>query len=622
MSKAIFLSKVEGKPGKVYYPLSLQTLPQPTPQGTELLVRMTAAALNHRDVFLRQHLYPGVTFDVPMGADGVGTVVGAGPGVLNPERWQGKRVILNPGVGWKDSPDGPEDPTGYKIMGGTKFYNKGTLQDYITIEESELEEAPEHLSDAEAAALPLAGLTGWRALVSKAGEKNSSKGAAILITGIGGGVALSTLLFAVARGADVYVTSSSEEKLQKAIELGAKGGVNYKEDGWEKKLLGMLPGGKKNFDAIIDGAGGDSVEKANMDQTGGILSVYGMTVSPVMPFTMTAVLKNIDVRGSTMGSRKEFKDMVEFVKSHKIHPVVSRTVQAELSDVAALDGLFQDMKDSKQFGKLVFEFGKSSGTAFPDSRIVDNSRVMDMDTEIAQHYGPGMSFYLSHINSARERADRKRSQLMVGVLTADSGPWMRIDGISFQQRKSHALTRFLQRYCATLRELYSTNQMLHRKINQLCSDSLQLTRDMTKLNRHMGAFHGVILETCQADTLTRLIESIYEIHGWKFPGGLMLGEHVDLDRETLSRIYTEAAKDVKKEMVTKKAVGLSEKYHVALQRYDQIVHHRSASPFRTECIFARWLGAKKSTHPGMYQFWERLFPVCYNRTVQESSEMF
>ncbi|PTU19585.1 hypothetical protein P175DRAFT_0483157 [Aspergillus ochraceoroseus IBT 24754] len=544
MSKAIFLSKVEGKPGKVYYPLSLQTLPQPTPQGTELLVRMTAAALNHRDVFLRQHLYPGVTFDVPMGADGVGTVVGAGPGVLNPERWQGKRVILNPGVGWKDSPDGPEDPTGYKIMGGTKFYNKGTLQDYITIEESELEEAPEHLSDAEAAALPLAGLTGWRALVSKAGEKNSSKGAAILITGIGGGVALSTLLFAVARGADVYVTSSSEEKLQKAIELGAKGGVNYKEDGWEKKLLGMLPGGKKNFDAIIDGAGGDSVEKSvKLLKTGGILSVYGMTVSPVMPFTMTAVLKNIDVRGSTMGSRKEFKDMVEFVKSHKIHPVVSRTVQAELSDVAALDGLFQDMKDSKQFGKLVFEFGKSSGTWISSQTSFfcpARHRVMDMDTEMAQHYGPGMSFYLSHINSARERADRKRSQLMVG------------------------------RYCATLRELYSTNQMLHRKINQLCSDSLQLTRDMTKLNRHMGAFHGVILETCQADTLTRLIESIYEIHGWKFPGGLMLGEHVDLDRETLSRIYTEAAKDVKKEMVTKKAVGLSEKYHVALQRYDQV----------------------------------------------------
>ena len=70
------------------------------------------------------------------------------------------------------------------------------------------------------------------------------------------------LRFAVARGAHVYVTSSSQEKIQKANELGAAGGVNYKEAGWDKKLLGMLPSGKKNFDAIIDGAGGDSIEKA------------------------------------------------------------------------------------------------------------------------------------------------------------------------------------------------------------------------------------------------------------------------------------------------------------------------------------------------------------------------
>lgn len=81
-----------------------------------------------------------------------------------------------------------------------------------------------------------------------------------------------------------------------------------------------------------------------------------------MPFVMPAVLKNIDVRGSTMGSRKEFKDMVNFVSTHKVHPIVSRVIQTELSDVAALDGLFQDMKDGKQFGKLVIEFGKSSGS--------------------------------------------------------------------------------------------------------------------------------------------------------------------------------------------------------------------------------------------------------------------
>lgn len=79
-----------------------------------------------------------------------------------------------------------------------------------------------------------------------------------------------------------------------------------------------------------------------------------------MPFLMQAVLKNIDVRGSTMGSRKEFKDMVDFVKANKIYPVVSRTVQSELDDLASLDSLFDDMKQGKQFGKLVIEFGKPS----------------------------------------------------------------------------------------------------------------------------------------------------------------------------------------------------------------------------------------------------------------------
>lgn len=81
-----------------------------------------------------------------------------------------------------------------------------------------------------------------------------------------------------------------------------------------------------------------------------------------MPFLMQAVLKNIDVRGTTMGSRKEFKDMIEFVKANKIHPVISRVVQTDLSDIEGLDSLFQDMKEGKQFGKLVIEFGKASGS--------------------------------------------------------------------------------------------------------------------------------------------------------------------------------------------------------------------------------------------------------------------
>ncbi|KAG5294522.1 alcohol dehydrogenase [Histoplasma ohiense] len=360
--QAITIDSIDGKPGKpgqVYYPLSIKKLPIPRPQGNELLIKLTAAALNHRDLFLRQHLYPGVSFDVPLLADGVGIVISAGPEVKEPQSWIQRRVVLNPGTGWLDSEEGPEAPTGYAIMGGTKFNSKGTLQEYVTIDVGEVEEAPAHLTDVEAAALPLTGLTAWRALVTKAGAKNSGKGAAILITGIGGGVALMALRFAVARGVHVVVTSSSDEKLKLAAGLGAKGGVNYKEPEWEKKALELLPAGKRNYDAIIDGAGGDSIEKGvKLLKAGGILSVYGMTVSPKMPFITPAFLKNIEVKGTTMGSRKEFKDMINFVNEQKIKPIISRVVQG-IDNVKAIDGLFDDMKNGTQFGKLVIELVNS-----------------------------------------------------------------------------------------------------------------------------------------------------------------------------------------------------------------------------------------------------------------------
>jgi len=130
----------------------------------------------------------------------------------------------------------------------------------VCVEESEVEEAPSHLSPAEAAALPLTGLTGWRAFVTKSG--NAEAGNNILVTGIGGGVALNVLQFAVAKGCNVYVTSGDEAKIEKAKNMGAKGGVNYKTEGWEKELKKLLPKDRPYVDAIIDGAGGDVVKKA------------------------------------------------------------------------------------------------------------------------------------------------------------------------------------------------------------------------------------------------------------------------------------------------------------------------------------------------------------------------
>jgi NADPH:quinone reductase-like Zn-dependent oxidoreductase len=167
-------------------------------------------------------------------------------------------VLLNPGTGWKDSLDGPEHPKGYSIMGGTKSNPVGTLQDVCVLDAGELEECPEHLNDEEAAALPLTGLTAWRAFWVKSG--NAVAGRNILVTGIGGGVALMVLLFAVAQGCNVYVTSGNQEKIDKAVKLGAKGGVIYKEKDWDKKLQAILPKDRQYLDAIVDGAGGDVVK--------------------------------------------------------------------------------------------------------------------------------------------------------------------------------------------------------------------------------------------------------------------------------------------------------------------------------------------------------------------------
>ncbi|OTA69408.1 oxidoreductase [Hypoxylon sp. EC38] len=362
MPQALTIKKVDGKPGQVYYPLQLTQVPKPTPGPKELLVKIQAAALNHRDVFIRQHLYPGISFTNPLLADGFGTVVEAGSEA--PSSFVGKNVILTPSRGWTSSPDGPEDPSKFSVIGGSALYAVGTAQDYVLVDADEVEIAPPHLTSHEAAALPLVGVTAWRALVTKGlnGNASSAAGKNILVTGIGGGVALAALQFAVALGSNVYVSSGDASKLEKAKALGAKGGVSYKDASWEKQLLSQLPPSRPYLDVVVDGAGGDIVSKSvKLLRPGGVIAIYGMTVGPKMDWTMSAVMKNLDLRGSTMGSRAEFRDMVEFVRKQQIRPVVSRVVKG-LDNIEAIDDLFEDMRKGKQFGKLVIEISPSEET--------------------------------------------------------------------------------------------------------------------------------------------------------------------------------------------------------------------------------------------------------------------
>lgn len=171
------------------------------------------------DLWILKGMYPGIVLGSVLGSDAVGYITENPP----PQLKLGARVILNPSSGWISDERGPE--TRLRILGLLPC--NGTLtEEPIAMDHDDLVPCPAHLSAAEAAALPIAGLTAYRALFTKALVKKDEY---ILVTGIGGGVALFALQFAVAIGAHVYVTSSNPEKIQKAIDLGAKGGVNYKD---------------------------------------------------------------------------------------------------------------------------------------------------------------------------------------------------------------------------------------------------------------------------------------------------------------------------------------------------------------------------------------------------------
>ncbi|KAK5054519.1 hypothetical protein LTR84_001410 [Exophiala bonariae] len=357
-SKAVVMRWIPGKKGEVYYPIEFATLRVPKPEGSDVLVRLSAAALNHRDFFLRQDLYPMPQFGMALGSDGVGMVVDIGPNASG--LWMNRRVIVNPGQGWVSDPEAPESAKGYLTLGASPA-GTGTMQQYMLVDQADVVSCPEHLTDAEAAAMPAAGLTAWRALMVR--SKNAFPGRNILITGIGGGVALFVLKFALAAGCNVYVTSSSVEKLRRAKELGAAGGVLYTEPDWESKLASLLPQDRKQFDAIIDGAGGNIVKSAaRLLRNNGTIVAYGMTVSPTMPFTMKALIENIQLVGTTMGSRKDFFDMVELVRTQRIRPIVSHVVYG-MNNLDEIEWLFRLLQEGSQFGKLVLQIRESSKTS-------------------------------------------------------------------------------------------------------------------------------------------------------------------------------------------------------------------------------------------------------------------
>lgn len=192
--------------------------------------------------------------------------------------------------------------------------------EYILVPKKQIKLVPDWMTDAEAAAIPLAALTAFRALFTKGGLPKSVPSDApkprVLVCGIGGGVALFALQYAVAAGADVYVTSSSDEKIARAVELGAKGGANYRKSTWTTDLLSTIssvdatrtPG----IEIIIDGAGFDVDGMISVVSAGGVIVTYGATAGAKQSVSITPhFIKQVEWKGTAMGSDVEWDVGVE-----------------------------------------------------------------------------------------------------------------------------------------------------------------------------------------------------------------------------------------------------------------------------------------------------------------------
>lgn len=320
--------------------LLVKEVPKPELKAGEVLVKIHYAALNHRDQWSRMGMYPGLQYPAILGSDGCGVVESVAS--EEDQNWLGKTVIINPNINWGDNPE-VQSPA-YTILG---MPSNGTMAEYLKVPVHRLHEKPAHLSNAEAAALPLAGLTAYRALFNKGQVKAGDK---VFVTGIGGGVAQFALQFAKAAGATVFVNSGSDDKLENAIEkLGADFGINYKTEKWEKIVQKENPTG---FNAIIDGAAGAAFgELVKMLAGGGNMVVYGTTAGNPSPIHIPRLFfSQANIKGSTMGNDQEFTQMIDFVKQHQIKPIVSsiRSIDEAVS-------AFDEMHEGKQFGKLVLE---------------------------------------------------------------------------------------------------------------------------------------------------------------------------------------------------------------------------------------------------------------------------
>lgn len=329
--KAVVLNEKNGS-------LRIQDVDNPVLNEGEALVRVKAAAFNRRDYWIQKGQYAGLKYPIILGSDGSGIVEEVFSS--DNQSWVGQEVVINPSLNWGDNEAFQSKE--FSILG---LPQDGTFAEYVKVNVKNLHPKPKHLSFEQAAAIPLAGLTAFRALFSRADLKPGEK---LLIVGAGGGVSSFALLMAKLIKAEVYVTSSSKEKIEKAKSLGASGGVNYCDENWAEQLQALAGG----FDVIIDSALGEGfAHHLDLSNPGGRIVFYGGTSGNIPELDGRKIFwKQLSILGTTMGSPKDFINLINFINEHQLQPIVD-----SIHSFKDAENVIRMMDNSVQFGKIVLK---------------------------------------------------------------------------------------------------------------------------------------------------------------------------------------------------------------------------------------------------------------------------